>query len=590
MCRLDDSLTHWFLHHFSFSFSFYLHSGVPSPAIRASANAAAVKAALLTIPALTDVKVSFSQVHGTACQIQTNVISVEFIEQFGDLNPLVPVGDATLTANGGSITMTTGGISLTDAMGHVVTSQTGTKEAETCANRGTCDSNSGICSCYISNGDIYGSSDGYGQAGTRGDCGHIVSSTSATGVSACPGDIACSGHGVCDEETHRCACSYGWSAGDCSEMTCPKGLSWFSYPTADEQAHDDYVECANMGHCDTTNGRCVCRSGFYGEACEYMACGGSGDTTDGATPTVSCSGHGRCMSMAELALWANNNGDATDYVYGSDPNNPATWDKDRVHGCLCDTGFSGYDCSLKDCPVGDDPGTYEDHVEVQMLQCTADAGNFTLSFRQSVTPPLPFDINAVELQAALAALDTILNVNVYFIYEGLPPNGTLNFVPPSKTQTEGTPPWGHFKPNGRFEEFEYVEPERAEANTSFCMVDSTQIAIISFDYTHGDLPALQVDNTNLFDFSNFNGEFHSGVINVFQDGASVMGLGSIKGTTETDVCSNRGLCDTSTGLCHCFEDWTSSAGARQGPAGNTGDCGYRNDKQYSWFESQKSIV
>ena len=41
-----------------------------------------------------------------------------------------------------------------------------------------------------------------------------------------------------------------------------------------------------------------------------------------------------------------------------------------------------YDCSLMDCPIGDDPGTYEDHVEVQLLQCVANGGNFSLSFRQ----------------------------------------------------------------------------------------------------------------------------------------------------------------------------------------------------------------
>jgi hypothetical protein len=291
--------------------------------------------------------------------------------------------------------------------------------------------------------------------------------------------------------------------------------------------------------------------------------------------------------MAELALWANDNGDATDYVYGSDPNNPATWDKDRVHGCLCDTGFSGYDCSLVDCPIGDDPGTYDDHVEVQLLECTADEGNFTLSFRQAVTEVLPFDVTALELQAALAALPTLLDVNVYFLYDGDPPNGTLNFVPPELTNTAGTPERGHFKPNGRFEEFEYVEPDRNTPTSPFCMANSTQIAVIAFDWTHGDLPALQVNNVNLFDFSNYNGELYSGKIEVFQDGDEVMGMQSIMGTTEMDVCNSRGLCDTSCGLCHCFEDWTSSAGMRQGPAGNTGDCGYRNDKQYSWFESHK---
>ena len=42
-----------------------------------------------------------------------------------------------------------------------------------CANRGSCDSLTGVCNCYNTNGDAYGSSDGYGSAGPRGDCGYV---------------------------------------------------------------------------------------------------------------------------------------------------------------------------------------------------------------------------------------------------------------------------------------------------------------------------------------------------------------------------------------------------------------------------------
>ena len=40
----------------------------------------------------------------------------------------------------------------------------------------------------------------------------------------------------------------------------------------------------------------------------------------------------RCMTMAELALGAEDNGDATDYTYGEDPNEASTWDAHRVFG------------------------------------------------------------------------------------------------------------------------------------------------------------------------------------------------------------------------------------------------------------------
>ncbi|KAJ1406716.1 hypothetical protein B484DRAFT_337461, partial [Ochromonadaceae sp. CCMP2298] len=46
-------------------------------------------------------------------------------------------------------------------------------------------------------------------------------------------------------------------------------------------------------------------------------------------------------------------------------NSPQTWDHARIFGCLCDTAFEGYDCSLLSCPVGDDPDTYYQADEQQ---------------------------------------------------------------------------------------------------------------------------------------------------------------------------------------------------------------------------------
>jgi hypothetical protein len=74
----------------------------------------------------------------------------------------------------------------------------------------------GLCTCFDSNGDEYGSSDGYGRAGSRGDCGYaylyehnyaavlrvyvcrwVVKPTLSI-VSTCPGSTPCSGHGFCN--------------------------------------------------------------------------------------------------------------------------------------------------------------------------------------------------------------------------------------------------------------------------------------------------------------------------------------------------------------------------------------------------------
>ena len=36
---------------------------------------------------------------------------------------------------------------------------------------------------------------------------------------------------------------------------------------------------------------------------------------------------------------------------------PQVWDAGMMHGCNCDDGYFGPDCSQKECPKGDDPFT-----------------------------------------------------------------------------------------------------------------------------------------------------------------------------------------------------------------------------------------
>lgn len=606
--------------------------GHPSLSIPYSAKPPAVRAALLHIPNIKDVKVTYSMPLAQACQLQSNIISIEFTQLFGPQVPLVAQTDRVMSAAGGYIEINADGwTSWRDLAGHIVRSVKGTKEDDICSNRGACDANTGICHCYDSNGDVYGSSNGYGAVGSRGDCGFVLSASGE--VATCPGAVPCSGHGVCDTDSHRCYCQWPYTSGDCSEISCPTGRTWFAYPVADEEDHLQYTTCSDMGLCDTNTGQCVCREGFYGEACDYMSC------PAGSSGQGLCSGHGRCMDMSELALWSTLNGDSTAYTYGTEANNIHTWDGDRIHGCLCDKGYAGYDCSLRLCPAGDDPGTYDDHSEVQILRCSATGGNFTLSFRQATTAVLQYDITASDLQDALNALPSIMNASVYFLYDGRPPDSVLSFVPPDKQPIAGRPYWWTMlrdvddhatqaptrsptrtptfssfapptppnafptgqptaqpsgeptgqpssAPSGEPTQQPSSKPSTQSAVThSFCDSHATQLALIHFTHTHGNLPAIQVDNSYLQDVVNSNGELSSGTITVYTDGQSVFGLQSIAGTTETSLCNNRGLCDFSTGLCRCFDTWTSSDGARQGQAGSTGDCGYRNDRIYTSFDS-----
>jgi hypothetical protein len=77
--------------------------------------------------------------------------------------------------------------------------------------------------------------------------------------------------------------------------------------------------------------------------------------------------------------------------------------------------------------------------------------------------------------------------------------------------------------------------------------------LITFLTVHGDLPMLtaltaQVDTLTITEYA--------------------------KGTKENLPCSNRGLCDQTTGQCECFTGYASSDG--KGGIGTLSDCGYVN--------------
>lgn len=66
-----------------------------------------------------------------------------------------------------------------------------------------------------------------------------------------------------------------------------------------------------------------------------------------------CGAHGQCRSMRYNAVQLDKGLQPQSYYY-SYANN---WDADLIFGCSCDSGFSGYNCNERLCPVGDDPLT-----------------------------------------------------------------------------------------------------------------------------------------------------------------------------------------------------------------------------------------
>jgi hypothetical protein len=106
-------------------------------------------------------------------------------------------------------------------------------------------------------------------------------------------DRHCAGHGLVNED-NTCTCYSGWRGANCTLRYCPFGKSWVEFPVENHKRHRPEVECSNMGSCDLVTGRCLCRPDFEGRACERMSC-------PSASPGVTCSGHGRCLTMADAA-------------------------------------------------------------------------------------------------------------------------------------------------------------------------------------------------------------------------------------------------------------------------------------------------
>ena len=243
----------------------------------------------------------------------------------------------------------------------------------------------------------------------------LVLTHGAIANTICPN--SCSGHGTCDS-TRDCSCFAGFSGADCSERDCLTGPAWFAPPSATDVGHTEEYECSNAGTCDRATGICTCDSRFEGTACQRLKC----PTGAGSTP---CSGHGRCLTMAQIADDRNDHSTFYETTY------TGVWDADRIQGCACDIGFTGYDCSERVCISGDDPMTGGQVDEIQDINCLCGSGecsgSFRLSFRGQLTTAIAPEADESDVEAALEALSTIGDVTVTL------DNGAQGVCDPSNT-------------------------------------------------------------------------------------------------------------------------------------------------------------
>jgi hypothetical protein len=350
---------------------------------------------------------------------------------------------------------------------------------------------------------------------------------------------ACSGHGTCEEKDH-CACYREWQGADCSQRACPFGLAFVDSPVGDLNHDDDvsgtsdvdwavthqaelypdsptaedahyYMECSNKGLCDRSSGICKCFDGFEGGACERRSCPNN------------CNGRGVCRTVAQIARGALTESEvknAGGIVYKTgvtEAHDYMLWDMHKNQACVCDAGYTGPDCSLRKCPRGDDPLTYRTEdcggsdctVETQTVSplCSADgtcAGTFTLTFTDWTgkaweTAPITYVQTDSDASGTAAALATALKAL---------PEDVITDV----TVADVTP---------------------LGSNVGV-------LYTISFTANPGNLPLMTCDTSGIT-----TGTMTSCVV-----------AATVEGTNEAVECSNRGICDTDSGVCKCFRGYS----------------------------------
>jgi len=205
------------------------------------------------------------------------------------------------------------------------------------------------------------------------------------------------------------------------------------------------------------------------------------------------------------------------------------WDADKIQGCVCDEGYSGFDCSERLCMIGHATYDVVASQEVQIIDCvcqTTCSGSFYLEYKNSHTK-IMHDFTASDIVEALQMLPSIRLVDVSFI------NGA-----------------------------------------SVCDNDGVSTKI-TFRSMPGDLPDIIVSKNALISSGTVP------TVNIRTSGTTGdQGGTSADGTGEAlRECSGKGYCHLSTGTCYCLTSLASTGGAFESSDGEGGtgvyhDCGY----------------
>lgn len=321
--------------------------------------------------------------------------------------------------------------------------------------------------------------------------------TDAVPAQFCPN--MCSGHGRCQNDG-KCYCAPEYNTGlvpDCSWRVCPSGKAWADKAYDVDLAHND-VECSGAGSCNRYRGACECYDGYTGMACERMAC------------PLKCSGHGQCYTLGTMYELYNYTRSQID-VYGS-------WDTDKSMGCACDYGYTGGACELRMCPKGHDPLDTTSHlykIEVQTWSPNGALGGMFQFFFNGKSFKFSANANNFDDERCRQAFAGLPNVDSVKCH-----NNGMDYLYGGTTYFVEFSAW----PKRPYENNIYTNDGRPHISDFHC------------------------------DASNVSNSANSPVLCTVREGNT-----SSLAVVKYDYCSNRGICEMSTGDCTCFQNFYGAA-------------------------------
>jgi hypothetical protein len=230
----------------------------------------------------------------------------------------------------------------------------------------------------------------------------------------------------------------------------------------------------------------------------------------------------------------------------------AEWDQEKIMGCKCDPYYEGHDCSARMCPRGDDPITSDVMTtmsQVIHLGSTTAAHQFFLTYfdpygnawnTAAIAPTGATTTVCDSMQAALRKLPNraLEDVSVASIVGAWYKAGTRN--PLVDTDVNGT-------------------MTASESATTAVIGQSCKVTFPNNSGTTGlqsILGCTQGGHNAAGSQPMFPAAYtHACTVLEWVSAASLTKVP----LSENAVCANRGLCDSSSGTCECFDGHTGVA-------------------------------